>query len=96
MSKRSTLRSKDETSHGFHSVFFVIYLLISALLLDIVLVTPAYAYIDPNTGGFFFQAVAPVIYGVLGVIVVFWKRITGFVKRIISRLGKQDISPRDE
>ncbi len=96
MSKRSTLWNKDEASRGFYSVFFVIYLLMSSLLLDIVLVTPAYAYIDPNTGGFFFQAVAPVIYGVLGVIVIFWKRIKGFVKRIISRLGKQDNFPRDE
>ncbi len=96
MSKRSTFWSKDKTSHGFYPVFFVSYFLISALLLDIVLISPAYAYIDPNTGGFFFQAVAPVIYGILGVIVVFWKRITGFVKRITSRSGKQDISPRDE
>lgn len=96
MSKRSSLRRKNETAHGFYFVFFVRYLLISALLLDIVLIKPAYAYIDPNTGGFFFQAVAPVVYGILGVIVVFWKRITGFVKRIISRSGKQDISPRDE
>ena len=41
---------------------------------------PSYAYIDPNTGGFFFQTVAPFVYGILGVIVVFWKRIVGFLK----------------
>ena len=48
----------------------------------------AFAYIDPNTGGFFFQTVAPFVYGLLGVIVVFWKRITGFVKGLFS--SKQD------
>jgi len=37
----------------------------------------ASAYIDPNIGGFFFQTVAPSVYGIIGVIVVFWKRITG-------------------
>ena len=48
------------------------------------------AYIDPNTGGFFFQTVAPFVYGILGVIVVFWKRITGYVKGLFS--GKKNIN----
>lgn len=54
------------------------------------LITPADAYIDPNTGGFFFQTVAPFVYGILGMIVVFWKRITLFVKGLFSRNKKQD------
>ena len=45
----------------------------------------AYAYIDPNTGGFFFQTVAPFVYGILGVIVVFWKRIINFVKGLFGK-----------
>ncbi len=53
------------------------------------LVTSADAYIDPNTGGFFFQTVAPFVYGLLGVIVVFWKRITGFVKGLFA--SKKDV-----
>ncbi len=85
MFKIFALQGRHETTHGFYFMFSVIYLLILAVLLDIVLVTPAYAYIDPNTGGFFFQAVAPVVYGILGVIVVFWKRITGFIRGIVSR-----------
>ena len=65
------------------------YILLIALI-NIVLSTSAFAYIDPNTGGFFFQTVAPFVYGILGVIVVFWKRITGFVKGLFSR--KKDLS----
>ncbi len=55
----------------------------------------AYAYIDPNAGGFFFQTIAPIIYGILGVIVVFWKRISGFVKSLINRLTGQDKPKKD-
>ncbi len=70
--------------------------LITILIYSIIFTTPADAYIDPNTGGFFFQTVAPFVYGILGVIVVFWKRITGFLKRLIG--GKKDIpnSSQDE
>jgi undecaprenyl pyrophosphate phosphatase UppP len=66
------------------------YFLIITLLFNIVLATSAHAYIDPNTGGFFFQAVAPFVYGILAVIVVFWKRITGFVRGIVSRKKEQN------
>ena len=55
----------------------------------------AYAYIDPNTGGFFFQTIAPFIYGILGAIVIFWKRIVGFVKSIISRKKDVEDSTKD-
>lgn len=61
---------------------------------NFVFAAPAFAYIDPNTGGFFFQTVAPFVYGILGVIVVFWKRITGFVKRIFSS-GKSNSQSSD-
>lgn len=66
------------------------------LLFDFVFAKSAYAYIDPNTGGFFFQAVAPFVYAILGVIVVFWKRITGFVRGIVSRKKEQNNPPLDE
>ncbi len=78
---------------GFH-VFIATCILTSALLLNLVFATSAHAYIDPNTGGFFFQTVAPFIYGILGVIVVFWKRITGFAKGLMSRMRKQN--PEDK
>ncbi len=64
--------------------------LLLVIFLNSVYVTSAYAYIDPNTGGFFFQTIAPFVYGLLGVIVVFWKRITGFVKGLVSKKKDQD------
>lgn len=62
------------------------------LILIILSAKNAYAYIDPNTGGFFFQTVAPFIYGILGVIVVFWKRIINFVKGLFGRKKDGDNS----
>ena len=55
----------------------------------------SHAYIDPNAGGFFFQTIAPIIYGILGVIVVFWKRITGFIGGKINRSKKPDSTKRN-
>ncbi len=44
------------------------------------------AYIDPNTGGFFFTSILPFVYGILAAIVIFWKRIVLFVKNFISKV----------
>ncbi len=74
---------------------FVFFLLLIELF-NFSIATSAYAYIDPNTGGFFFQTVAPFVYGVLGVIVVFWKRIAGFVKGLIGRKKDTHNSPPDD
>ena len=67
---------------------FVILSLV--LLINVCFQSNADAYIDPNTGGFFFQTIAPFVYGFLGIIVVFWKRIVRFVKGIFGH--KDDIS----
>ncbi|MBI4687933.1 MAG: hypothetical protein HY756_09185 [Nitrospirae bacterium] len=48
----------------------------------------AHAYVDPNTGGFFFTTVLPFVYAMLGAIVIFWKRIVNFIKGIFS--GKKE------
>lgn len=76
-------------------IHFVLFLM-GALLLDMLFAMPADAYIDPNTGGFFFQTVAPFVYGLLGVIVVFWKRITGFVKGLFGGNKEEDSSLKDK
>ena len=60
-----------------------------------VFVFKADAYIDPNTGGFFFQTVAPFVYGILGVIVVFWKRIAGFFKGLFGSKKNLDNIRKD-
>lgn len=65
------------------------------LFINFVIASPSYAYIDPNTGGFFFQTVAPFVYGLLGVIVVFWKRITGFVKGLFGSKKSSDNQTKD-
>ena len=75
---------------------FKVNILTLALFFVLISFTYADAYIDPNTGGFFFQTVAPFIYGILAVIVVFWKRITGLVRGIFSRKKDQPNYPQDE
>jgi len=73
---------------------FVLSLLIY-IFINCLIINSAYAYIDPNTGGFFFQTVAPFVYGLLGVIVVFWRRITGFVKGLFGKKKLDDSSGKD-
>jgi len=68
------------------------YCLLMIMLLNCIFASFAYAYVDPNTGGFFFQTVAPFVYGILGVIVIFWKRIKGFVKGLVGRKKEEDSS----
>ena len=75
---------------------FIVSCIILTIFFNILFITFAYAYIDPNTGGFFFQTVAPFVYGILGVIVVFWKRITGFFKGLIGRKKDHSKSSQDE
>ena len=74
---------------------FVRLVFIAVLYVNVLSAQLAYAYIDPNTGGFFFQTVAPFVYGILGVIVVFWKRISGFVKGIFARNKESENSAKD-
>ncbi len=71
-----------------------LFLLVSVFI-NCIFAESAHAYIDPNTGGFFFQTVAPFVYGLLGVIVVFWKRITGFVKGLFGGKKEQNSSSED-
>ena len=74
----------------------ILRLVLIALLLNFLFFNISYAYIDPNTGGFFFQTVAPFVYGILGVIVVFWKRIKALVKGFFSRNNDSENSAKDQ
>ncbi len=60
---------------------------ISAFVVSLLFIFPgsSEAYIDPNTGGLFFTSVLPFVYGILGVIVVFWKKIAIGAKKIFSK-----------
>jgi len=58
----------------------IIPLLISVLSLPFIFPSITNAYIDPNTGGFFFTTVLPFVYGILAAMVIFWKRIVNTIK----------------
>jgi CBS domain containing-hemolysin-like protein len=66
------------------------------VLLNWAFAASAFAYIDPNTGGFFFQTVAPFVYGLLGVIVVFWKKIAGFFKGLLGSKENKNSSSKGD
>ncbi|RJR17861.1 MAG: hypothetical protein C4581_07320 [Nitrospiraceae bacterium] len=76
-------------------MLYLTTVLFSIIAINLMFVASVNAYIDPNTGGFFFQTVAPFVYGILGVIVVFWKRITCFVKGLFGRNKGVDNSNKD-
>ncbi len=61
----------------------LLFLVVMTLLL--ILPHRVDAYIDPNTGGFFFTSVLPFVYGILAAVVIFWKRIALAVKNIFSK-----------
>lgn len=71
-------------------------MVISVIIIsNFIFIANAYAYIDPNTGGFFFQTVAPFVYGILGLIVVFWKKIAGFVRGLFGSKKISDNSDKN-
>jgi len=66
-------------------------LILSFTMLNILAISSlAHAYIDPNTGGFFFQTVAPFVFAMLGAIVILWKRIVTFFKGLFGKKEKED------
>ena len=68
------------------NIFFkIIILLANSFAILFVFPYKANAYIDPNTGGFFFTSVLPFVYGILAAIVIFWRRIANAVKNVFSR-----------
>ena len=75
---------------------FLKFYISAVVIVNVMLADAAFAYIDPNTGGFFFQTIAPFVYGILGVMVVFWKRITGFFKGLFGRNKDLTDSSKDE
>ncbi|HDO25948.1 MAG TPA: hypothetical protein ENG95_04850 [Nitrospirae bacterium] len=67
-------------------------IIISLFIISFTIVASADAYIDPNTGGIFFQTVLPLVYAMLGAIVVFWKRIVAFFKGLFGNKKDQNNS----
>ncbi len=67
---------------------------IALLLLAAVLTaTPAYAYVDPGTGGMLVQLVTGGVAGLLVLVRLFWSRITGAFRRGDADPGGRDGAP---
>jgi hypothetical protein len=60
-----------------------------ALILSVVGAQPALAYIDPNTGGILFQALAASFALISGVILIFSRQIRAGIARLRRRLRSQ-------
>jgi len=66
----------------------IVYLSIFPLSISFFLLfsaSPAFAYLDPGSGSFFFQLLIAFIVGALYSIKVYWNKIIFFLKRIFSR-----------
>lgn len=60
------------------------------IIIQLLLPYSSEAYIDPNTGGFFFSSVLPFVYGILAMIVMFWKRIVNVIRGFFSKKKEDD------
>jgi hypothetical protein len=56
----------------------------------------AYAYLDPNAGGFFLQVVIPIVFGAAATVTVFWRRLLGRFKNAFKKLRRQNYSSQNE
>ncbi|MFO7638929.1 MAG: hypothetical protein R6X14_06495 [bacterium] len=55
----------------------------------------ALAYLDPGTGSFILQMLVGAVLGGLVAIGLFWRRFTGWLRRVFSR-GRKDDQSRPE
>ncbi len=67
----------------------LIITLLVALTINLVFVTSAFAYLDPNAGGIFLQVIVPIIFGTAAAVTVFWKRLLTKIKDVLGRSKKQ-------
>jgi len=71
--------------------FLVLAGLVAALLM--LAQPPAYAYLDPGTGSYLFQALAAGILGGLVALKVFWRKV---VRKLKGAGGSEDEDEEDE
>lgn len=53
-------------------------------------INSAFAYLDPGTGSFIFQALIAGFVGTLFIIKKFWKNITGFFRNLFNKREQND------
>ena len=41
------------------------------------------SYIDPNAGGFLYQVLFPIVAGILGLLVILWRRLIYLWKKVL-------------
>lgn len=70
-------------------------IMVGILLINFSFVPSAYAYLDPNAGGFFLQVVIPMFFAVAATITVFWRRVVGQIKGVLNKLKGQDDSSKE-
>ncbi len=76
--------------------FIISITFIAFFLFNVLFVSHAYAYLDPNAGGFFLQVVIPMVFGAAAVITVYWKRLVGRFNNVINKLRGHNQSPQDD
>lgn len=57
------------------------FTLLVALLLSMIVVAPANAYLDPGSGSIIFQAVIGAALGISLALKVYWRRVVAFFQR---------------
>ena len=67
-----------------------VYAIILICVFLVVGTEPAFAYIDPTSGSYFFQFLLAAILGGLVAIKLFWRRIKAGVGRLFGRGGEAD------
>lgn len=67
-----------------------------ALFFSILFTSHAYAYFDPNAGGFFLQVVIPMVFGAAAAITLFWRKLIVKFKNVVNRLTGHNQSPQDK
>ncbi len=75
---------------------FISISLMLAFVFNLALPVDAYAYLDPNAGGFFLQVIIPLVFGAAAAITVYWKRLLGNIKSFISRMKGNNSNSREE
>ncbi len=59
------------------------------LIINIILTTPSYAYIDPGTSTMILQMIVAGIVGIAAALKIYWFKVKSLFKRIFS-FGKKD------
>ena len=72
--------------------FILLILFIYSTLFLLLMLTPAYAYLDPGTGSYFIQFIIAFSLGCLLMIKLFWLKIKCFFLNLLKKKSKNDTS----